>query len=31
VTWVGIPVPGDPLDQTVEALLRYGEEVIDGS
>jgi len=31
VTWVGIPVPADPLDRTVEALHRYGEEVIDGS
>jgi hypothetical protein len=31
VTWVGVPVPGDPLDRTVEALHRYGEEIIDGS
>jgi len=31
VTWVGVPVPGDPLARTVEALHRYGEEIIDGS
>jgi hypothetical protein len=31
VTWVGVPVPGDSLARTVEALHRYGEEIIDGS
>ena len=30
VTWVGIPIPGDSLSQTVEALHRYGEEIIHG-
>jgi probable F420-dependent oxidoreductase len=28
VTWVGVSVPGDRLERTVEALQRYGEEVI---
>ena len=28
VTWVGVPVPGDHLGQTVEVLRRYGEQVI---
>jgi hypothetical protein len=26
-----VPVPGDSLARTVEALHRYGEEIIDGS
>ena len=28
VTWVGVPVPGDHLDKTVEFLERYGEQII---
>jgi len=31
VTWVGVPVPGDLLDRTVEAIHQYGEEIINGS
>ena len=28
VTWIGVTVPGDDLGRAVEALGRYGEEVI---
>jgi len=28
VTWSSVPVPGDSLDRSLEALARYGEEVI---
>ena len=31
VTWIGVPVPGDLLDRTVEAIHQYGEEIINGS
>jgi hypothetical protein len=28
VTWSSVAVPGDSLDRAVEALARYGDEVI---
>jgi hypothetical protein len=28
VTWVQVPVPGNSVDHAVEALWRYGDEVI---
>jgi probable F420-dependent oxidoreductase len=28
VTWTSVPVPGDSVDHAVEALERYGEEVV---
>ena len=28
VTWSSVPIPGDTLDHAIEALQRYGEEVI---